>query len=72
MRKQFHVPEELLASWLRLSLRYCDYLPEMQMDRDSFFATPAEAVAIFRELKEMALPNRLEDCNCKFAGSVAT
>jgi hypothetical protein len=53
MRKSFQIPSELLSSWWCLSSLYGDYLPDLQMGRDSFCATRAEAAAVFQQLNEM-------------------
>ena len=57
MRQQYQVPSQQLSCWRRLFLLYRDYLPELQMEADSFTATAREAAAIFQELSEMERPN---------------
>ena len=53
MKQRFHVPLELQTSWWRLSSLYRDYLPDLKMDRNSFYATESDAAAIFQQLGEM-------------------
>ena len=60
MEKLFLVPVELLGCWWRLSLLYRDYIPEIQMDRDSFRAVENKAEAIFQQLQEMKLERYAE------------
>ncbi len=62
MRKRFYIPHQFLNEWWRMSVRYEEYLPEMQMAFDSVVATPAEAAAILRELEEMARARSVEKC----------
>jgi hypothetical protein len=52
-RKRFHVPDDLQPLWHTLASRYHPYLPEIQMDENSFVARPEEAADLFRELEEM-------------------
>lgn len=54
MQYRFYVPEELQLPWKTLAAHYGPYLPDIQMDSDSFLAHPEQAVDLLRELRELS------------------
>lgn len=54
MQYRFYIPESLQPLWKVLVTHYRPYLPDIQMDSDSFVALPGQAVDLLQELRELA------------------
>lgn len=54
MQYRFYVPEGLQPLWRVLAAHYRPYLPDIQMDSESFVAFPEQAVDLLQELRELA------------------